>query len=200
MTCYHATLFSAICRGTLEAACIDWCLFCSKIIACSLWWYFLERQNSYRHNTFAVFTALTFFSSLLMFFSTSVNTFFVAILKVYLNCKRYPGLIMCNNQFELGWATKQAAATVIAGEKLIRNAGHGSRKPFVQVRQESYVSFSCQRHSLSSSIPCSNSFTGKHSNSTVLHCPTHRLIPTCCWQLIWREPGNYPTPQVSSLY
>ncbi len=129
-----------------------------------------------------------------MFFATSVNTLFVAISKVHLNCKRYLGLAICNNQFEPDWATKQAAAAVVAEENLIRNAGHGLRKPFVQARQETSVSFSCQRHSLSSSIPCSNSFTGKHSNSTVLHCPTHHLIPTCCWLLIRRGPGDTPNP------
>lgn len=105
---------------------------------------------------------------------------------------------MCHNQFELDWGAKQA--TTIAEENLIRYAGHGFREAFVQVRQETSVSFSCQRHSLSLSIPCSNSFAGKHSKSTVLHCPTHRLIPTSCRLLILRGPGDTPSSQDSNLY
>lgn len=71
-------------------------------------------------------------------------------------------------------------------------------KPFVQVRQETSVSFCCQRHSSSLSIPCSNSFTGKHSSGTVFRCPAHHLIPACCRLLIWRGPGDTPASQVSS--
>lgn len=116
--------------------------------------------------------------------------------KVCLNCERYPRLIIiCQNQFELASGTKLAQAAVIAGEKFIRNAGHGlQKKPFVQVRQETSVS--CQRHSLSSSIPCSNSFTGKRSKSTVPCCPTHNpslhpnLLLTADLERPWGHPSS----------
>lgn len=71
----------------------------------------------------AVFSESTFsnrFSSLL-----PLKSFFVAIMNVQLNCKRYPELITRHNRFEPAQATKPAADAVIAGENLIRNAGHG---------------------------------------------------------------------------
>lgn len=138
-----------------------------------------------------IFT-LTSFGWFIDFFPLKVNTFSHFLKCTWAVKDTRLGLIICQNQFALIEAQSRQPLPLLLERASSEMQVVPFWKSFVRLCQETSVSFLCQRHCLSSSIPCSNCFAGKHSNSSELYCPSHHLFGktelTAHLKRDWRHP------------
>lgn len=155
---------------------------CYKIKSYSPCWYFVERQDSYKHNKSAIFTGTLLFQQSAIFFTfflLFLNVFFWVITKVCLNCKRHPWARQLSSAIQSGWSPKASCSHCYSWRDPHQNADHGWREPFVLVCFCLLLSETLEfKYSLFKQF-----FAGKHSSSTLLGRLAHHLIPTRCWKL-----------------